>query len=427
MSRRSLISVLVVVLAAAALAIGIAASRAQGSTATLPTIAPAQLLARVAAAQQTTKAVSGSVAWSNGLIPGSDLTSLFGGSGAAPTSLTGLLMGGSGRLWIQQGAGLRLESQGSGSDFVLVAGKNGLWSYSSATDSATQYAPPAGAGKPTAGASPSPAATSVNPVSAITKALQHFAATGAVAVSGQTTVAGRQSYVLTVTPTSTTTTFGSLRVAVDGTTFVPLRVQVFARGDTTPTLSAGFTSVSYRSLAGNLFTFTPPAGANVRHTSLPSPQGLMGGAGSQTRPAAQPAPLTLTQARARAAGYGLVLTLPRQDSLPASLPFAGAMVAPPARGHGATAILRYGTGFGTVALVESQGVTGASGASANFQQRLAGLPQGLATRTTVAGTPGYEIATALFNVVAWQHGKVTAVAAGMVPQATLQAFVAAVS
>jgi len=109
MSRRSLISVLVVVLAAAALAIGIAASRAQGSTATLPTIAPAQLMARVAAAQQTTKAVSGSVAWSNGLIPGSDLTSLFGGSGAAPTSLTGLLMGGAGRLWIQQGAGLRLR------------------------------------------------------------------------------------------------------------------------------------------------------------------------------------------------------------------------------------------------------------------------------------------------------------------------------
>ena len=74
-------------------------------------------------------------------------------------------------------------------------------------------------------------------------------------------------------------------------------------------------------------------------------------------------------------------------------------------------------------LVESQG---AAGATANLQQTLAGLPHGLVGATTVAGVPGYELSTSLFNVVAWQQGKVTAVAAGMVPQATLRAFVAAV-
>ncbi len=253
--------------------------------------------------------------------------------------------------------------------------------------------------------------------------MQRFATTGTVTVSGQTTVAGRQSYVLTVTPTSSTTTLGSLQVAVDGKTFVPLRVQVFARGDTQPMLSAGFTSVSYGSNAASLFTFSPPAGATVRHTALPTPRVLAGGTYGKTRPAAHGASLTLAQARVKAAASGLVLSAPPSGSLPSSLPFAGATVTPSGKGHGATAILRYGTGFGSVVLVESQG---GSGAATNLQQRLAGLPRGLVGATTVAGAPGYALSTGLFNVIAWQHGKATAVAAGMVPQATLQAFVAAI-
>ena len=39
---------------------------------------------------------------------------------------------------------------------------------------------------------------------------------------------------------------GSVQVAIDAKTFVPLRVEVFAKGDTTPVLSAGFTSISSR-------------------------------------------------------------------------------------------------------------------------------------------------------------------------------------
>ena len=44
----------------------------------------------------------------------------------------------------------------------------------------------------------------------------------------------------------------------------------------------------------------------------------------------------------------------------------------------------------------------------------------------MAGTTGYELSTSLFTVIAWQHGTVTVVAAGMVPRATLQTFAAAV-
>ena len=274
MSRRYIISFVAAALVVAGV-VGVAASRAQGGT-TLPSISPAALLAKVADAAKSPTPVSGDVAWTNGLIPGSDLTNLLGGQGSAPSSLAGLAMGGSGRLWVQPGSGVRLDVQGNGSDFVLVGGKSGVWTYSSATSTAVQYALPAGA----AASSPEPSASAsaVDPLAAITTGLQRFAATGTVAVTGDQTVAGRQSYVLTVTPAAgTTTTFGSVRVAIDGTTYVPLQVQVFAKGDTTPALSAGFTSVSYAANDASLFSFTPPAGATVQHKTLPSMAPATGG------------------------------------------------------------------------------------------------------------------------------------------------------
>lgn len=135
MSRKWWAVTVVAVLAVVAVTVGIATSRAQGD-ATLQNLSVAQLLAKVADAPKTTSAISGDISWSNGLIPGSDLTGLLSGQSSAPTSLSGLALGGSGRLWMQQGGGMRLEAQGSGSDFVVVAGKDGIWSYSSATNTA---------------------------------------------------------------------------------------------------------------------------------------------------------------------------------------------------------------------------------------------------------------------------------------------------
>lgn len=419
MTRRWFAYLAIAVLAVAAVTIGVATSKAQGSTTSLAPISPAQLLARVAGAAKSTSAMSGDVAWSNGLIPGSDLTSMLSGQSSAPTSLAGLALGGSGRLWIQRGSGLRLESQGGGSDFVLVAGKNGVWSYSSATNTATHYAAPAGA---SAAPSASPQAASTEPLAAITSGIQGFASTGAVSVSEKASVAGEPSYLLTMTPKSSTTTLGSVQVAIDGKTFVPLRLQVFAKGDARAVLSAGFTSVSFRHLSSDLFTFTPPASATVKQQVMPSSQGLLGGAAGKATPAADK-PLTLAQAKAAAGSYGLALVVPRQTALPSALPFAGATVSAPTKAQGAAAVLHYGTGFGSVVLVEAQG---ASGQAASLGQQIARLPHGVVTTTTIAGGPGFELQTSLVSVVAWRHGSVAATAAGLVPQALLAQFLAAI-
>ena len=414
MSRKYLISFVLAALVAAAV-VGVAASRAQGGT-TLPAISPAALLAKVAAAAaKSPTPVSGAVTWTNGLVPGSDLTNLLGGQGSAPSSLAGLVMGGSGRLWVQPGHGARLEVQGSGSDFVVVGGKDGVWTYSSATGTAVEYSPAGGAAAPSV--SPGPSAAAVDPLAAITKALERFASTGTVAVTGEQTVAGRQSYVLTVKPAAgATTTFGSLQVAIDGATYVPLQVQVFAKDDTTPTLSAGFTSVSYAKNDASLFSFTPPSGATVQHRTLPAMTSTGGGLATEPQ-AVRHAPLTLAQAQTRARSYGLTLALPAKT---AALPFAGATVTAARGGRGASAILHYGRGFGSMILVESTSPSG------GLTQQLAKLPHGLLTTTSVGGAPAHELSTSLVDVIAWQRGPVTLLAGGMVPSSALRQFAAGV-
>lgn len=419
MKHKSRIIALVAVIAAAGAAAGIVATRAQGST-NLPQMSAAQLLAKVEVANQShsTTAMSGNFSWSNNLL-GSGLAGLFGSQASAPTNITSLLMGGNGRLWIQHGSGLRLEAQGSNGDLVLVAGKNGVWTYSSATGTATQYTMPAGssAGSGAFGGqgTASPQALTTDPLTVITADLQRFASTGTVSVSGQQAVAGQQAYILTVTPASGTTTFGSLKLAIDGSRYVPLSVQVFAKGDSSAVLSAGFTSVSYASNSASLFSFTPPAGATVKRQAMPT---LPTGAGTAKTSAT---PLSLVQIQAQAKSYGLTLSVPATGSLPASLPFVGGSVTASSTGHGATATLHYGHGFGSVVLVESQVV---AGQSSGLTQQLAKLPQGLLAKTTVGGQPAYELTTPLFSMVSWQQGSVVLAAGGMVPSATLTHFTA---
>ena len=54
-----------------------------------------------------------------------------------------------------------------------------------------------------------------------------------------------------------------MQVAVDGETYIPLRLQVFSKGGTEPTLQVGFDSISFDSIDASRFAFTPPAGATV--------------------------------------------------------------------------------------------------------------------------------------------------------------------
>ena len=88
-----------------------------------------------------------------------------------------------------------------------------------------------------------------------------------VSVEGTAVVAGRPSYELVLTPTSTLTLIGRIAVAVDEETRLPLQLQVFPRGSDAPAIEGGFTSVSTDPIDPSMFAFTPPPGATVRQAA----------------------------------------------------------------------------------------------------------------------------------------------------------------
>ena len=433
MRRRTLTLIVAVAVAAAALVVGVVTAGAQGPS-NLPSVTVSQLLQNVATKAHGTTAISGDVAWTNDLMGGTSLLSL--GGNQTPSGLSSLLAGGSGRIWAQNGK-VRLESQGQNGDFIVVGGggTGTVWTWDSMTGTATRYTLPtaSGAGAATP-ASPSPQA-GVDPAAAVDRLNQRLAPDATLSVSGQAAVAGRQTYTLTLTPTSPVTSVGSVSVAIDGHRWVPLQVQVFAKGADTPVITAGFKTVSFAPAstgeAAKLFTFTPPAGAAIVHKTVKAPGGIGGMSVAPSAAAGKASalhePLTLAQARSRAP---FLLT---PSSTPAGIGFKGALVTPnsasalkstalsarerareravlAAIAKHPTAVLDYGSGFGTVLVIESK-TTAAQ--DAQIRQQLGRLST--IGRTTVNGVPATKLQTSLGSAVTFRQGDVRVIVVGLVP------------
>jgi outer membrane lipoprotein-sorting protein len=75
-------------------------------------------------------------------------------------------------------------------------------------------------------------------------------------------VADRAAYELVLSPRDHTSRVGSVHIAIDGQTKIPVSVQVFARGATSsPALDVSFTRLSFKKPGDGQFKFTPPSGA----------------------------------------------------------------------------------------------------------------------------------------------------------------------
>jgi hypothetical protein len=107
-------------------------------------------------------------------------------------------------------------------------------------------------------------------------ARQILAAVGpstAVTVQRNVTVAGRSAYQLAIAPKDSRSLVGQIRIAIDAGQHFPLRVQIFARGATSPAFQLGFTALSLNRPAASNFAFTPPAGAKIKTIHVPRVQG----------------------------------------------------------------------------------------------------------------------------------------------------------
>jgi hypothetical protein len=88
-------------------------------------------------------------------------------------------------------------------------------------------------------------------------------------------VADRRAYELVLTPHDSGTKIGSVRVAIDGATKVPLGVQVYPKGSSSAAIDVAFTSIRFGMPAERNFDFVPPPNATVLGSSSQTSAGAM--------------------------------------------------------------------------------------------------------------------------------------------------------
>lgn len=427
-----LVTALALVLVAG-LTFGILGSSAQGSE-PLPSTTPAELLTKVAEAVESDLSLSGDFTVTSRLL---GPLSMLGGAGGP----AGLMQGGEGRLWTQDGKA-RVDLFGrAGADTSLYFVDHRLTVYDPVKNKVTTYALPkwAAASRPDTTRALPP---SVDLQRAIAAGLAELAPQATVTMGPETVVAGRTCYVLTLAPNSERSLFASLQVAIDGETFVPLQVEVFARGTEESVFAAGLTKVSYDPVSDDIFTVPAPPGAQVEQKELkwPCPVGTDGKALKEALGLENLKPLTLAEAEARA-GFSLLTpetspAYPFQGAyvidVPENMPAAGLLPGgtglPPgmeidlaAWFKGPVVVLVYGEGFETVMLLE----TPVPAPQAMVLAALLGQVP-LFSSVPVNGTIGFEFSMPLASALLWAQQGVGVVALGGVPSEDLRVLAAGV-
>jgi outer membrane lipoprotein-sorting protein len=212
--------------------------------------------------------------------------------------------------------GVRIANLLPAGERDLVANKTDAWFWDSRTQTAKHLTYDLTAMRAAAKAQQQ-TGSPPDPSTLATTIVRRLAPYAGLSVSSTQWVAGQPTYTLVLTPTTSTTLVGSVRVALDANNWVPLQLEVFAKGSDTAAIRAGFTSISFGPVDPSTFDFAPPAGAHVTTTALPT--GGMHRA--DDNPVQDAAPLIF------GAGFDTVVAFPLTSPLPqeasALLPYSG--------------------------------------------------------------------------------------------------------
>jgi outer membrane lipoprotein-sorting protein len=237
----------------------------------LPPRTPAQLLAQVAdSSNSQTPPLTGTVVETTSLgLPSLPDT-------ADPTSIASLLTGShTVNVWYSSPRHFRLAVPGQLSETDVIADGSTAWLWQSTANSVTEYSLPAGSKAPVT----PPTSAPLTPQQAAQQVLAAVGKTTAVSVDSNVTVAGQPAYELVLAPKDSRSLVGQVQIAVDGRNGVPLRLQVYARGASTPAFQVGYTAIQFVTPAPADLSFSPPPGAKVTKVNLGNQQPA--GPGSQ--------------------------------------------------------------------------------------------------------------------------------------------------
>jgi outer membrane lipoprotein-sorting protein len=166
----------------------------------------------------------------------------------------------------------RLAVLGTYSEYDLIRNGKDVWTWDSKDNAATHRTlATEEAGQP--GATPS--GTPTTPEEAANQVLKALEPTTTVTSDSAVEVAGRPAYELIVDPNDSNTLISQVRIAIDGDTKLPLRVQVLGTDNKT-VFEVAYTSVDFTRPDDAEFVFNPPPGAKVTEIKpsdqTPSPQ-----------------------------------------------------------------------------------------------------------------------------------------------------------
>lgn len=236
-----------------------------GADSELPDRTAAELLVGLAGARDV--AFSGTVVQSADLgLPDLPETGAGDAGSTGATALSLLTGSTTARVWYSGDDSFRVALQDELAETDIIHHDGEAWFWNSEHNVVKHATLPEGEPGP---ASPMPSMPSMSDAPAgatdamAEMALQAIAPTTNIEVDGTATVAGRDAYELVVSPKDDDSLIGSIRLAVDGEHFVPLRIQVYSSQGGDPAFEMGFTSVSFSEPDESVYEFTPPAGAEV--------------------------------------------------------------------------------------------------------------------------------------------------------------------
>ncbi|MDO5495653.1 MAG: hypothetical protein Q4G64_08070 [bacterium] len=328
-------------IAALALAIGAPAAITSVANAdpSLPEKTAEELLESIAAAEPV--AFSGTVSQTVDLgLPDLSALEVVGpgghGSSASPFDPMMLVTGtNTWQVWTDGDHSAKLALQVSGGEYSFTTNGSDAWFWDSAAAQVHRVSIPSHG---TGHTGTMPEHAPVTPGEFAEQALEHIEPTTTVETSGTRMVAGRPAYELVLTPQDPATKIGTVRLAVDSETSLPLWFQITSTAGT-PAVDVGFTDISYALPNPSIFTFSTPAGAEEIVTELPSTEDLEGLEhhgqlpDEDAPPGSAPHPSSFTGAEPTVVGEGwsAVVVLPAPD------PGAAGHAGPPA-GDGFTQV-----------------------------------------------------------------------------------------
>ena len=171
------------------------------------------------------------------------------------------------KVYYQDASHFRLAVPQPESETDVIADGTKLWLWESTSDSVTEFVPPAGS----AGQAEQKVAAKapvLTPQQAANQVLAAVGKTTLVSVQDNVMVAGDPAYQLVLAPKDHRSLIGRVVIAVDGKYGVPLRVQVYAKGASSPAFQVGYTALQFVAPSAANFDFTPPPGAKVDVVNL---------------------------------------------------------------------------------------------------------------------------------------------------------------